>query len=89
MSVTVSSKYQVVIPKAVRKQLNIRPGQKLEVQAAKNGSVILKKDASSSYNVDAHLDKYAGILKNQPAEWRKAGLDPADWLRKQRDEEWG
>jgi AbrB family looped-hinge helix DNA binding protein len=30
-SITVSPKYQVVIPKTVRKALNIRPGQKLQV----------------------------------------------------------
>lgn len=29
--VTVSPKYQVVIPKTVRKTLNVRPGQKLQV----------------------------------------------------------
>jgi len=32
-SVTVSPKYQVVIPKAMRKTLNIRPGQKMQVIA--------------------------------------------------------
>lgn len=32
MEVTVSSKYQVVIPKAVRKQLQIKPGQKVRVE---------------------------------------------------------
>jgi len=30
-SVTVSSKYQVVIPQKVRKSLNIMPGQKMQV----------------------------------------------------------
>ena len=30
-SVTVSPKYQVVIPRAARDSLNIRPGQKLQV----------------------------------------------------------
>lgn len=30
-SVTVSPKYQIVIPKAVRAALNVRPGQKLQV----------------------------------------------------------
>lgn len=28
-AVTISSKYQVVIPRAVRKQFNLKPGQKL------------------------------------------------------------
>lgn len=30
-SVTVSPKYQVVIPKTVRESLNLRPGQKIQV----------------------------------------------------------
>jgi AbrB family looped-hinge helix DNA binding protein len=30
-SVTVSPKYQVVIPKTIREALNVRPGQKLQV----------------------------------------------------------
>ena len=31
VTVTVSPKFQVVIPKAVRDRLNIRPGQKLQI----------------------------------------------------------
>ena len=30
-TVTVSTKYQIVIPKAVRELLNMRPGQKMQV----------------------------------------------------------
>ena len=30
-SVTVSPKYQVVIPKTIREALNVRPGQKMQV----------------------------------------------------------
>lgn len=32
-TVTVSAKYQVVIPKAIRRQLKIRPGQKVQAIA--------------------------------------------------------
>jgi len=31
MIVTVSSKYQIVIPHKIRKELNIQPGEKLQV----------------------------------------------------------
>jgi AbrB family looped-hinge helix DNA binding protein len=34
--VTVSPKYQIVIPKEVRDKLRIRPGQKVEVFASRN-----------------------------------------------------
>ena len=37
-TVTVSSKYQVVIPKAIREELGIRPGDK--VQAIAEGGII-------------------------------------------------
>ena len=30
-TVTVSPKYQVVIPKAIRRGLNLRPGQKMQI----------------------------------------------------------
>ncbi len=44
-TVTVSPKYQVVIPKAVRQALHIRPGQKMQVLEY-NGRIelILEKD---------------------------------------------
>lgn len=35
-SVTVSPKYQVVIPKAVRERINIQPGDKLQVLSFDN-----------------------------------------------------
>ncbi|MEZ4662233.1 MAG: AbrB/MazE/SpoVT family DNA-binding domain-containing protein [Caldilineaceae bacterium] len=35
-TVTVSPKYQIVIPQSVRKTLDIRPGQKVEVIVYKN-----------------------------------------------------
>ncbi len=44
-TVTLSPKYQVVIPKAVRNVLNLRPGQKMQVFEY-NGRIefILEKD---------------------------------------------
>lgn len=81
MKVTVSSKHQVVIPKALRQQVGIRAGQRLNVEANKHGDVVIKKDAAS--NIDALIDKYAGIARGA---W---GPDPVATIRKMRDEDWG
>lgn len=86
MNVKVSSKYQVVIPRAVRKQLGIKAGQKLNVAADENGNVVLKKDTTA--NMDTLINKYAGSLKTSQTAWGKAGLSSTEWLRKQRDEAW-
>lgn len=86
MSLTVSSKYQVVIPKAVRKQLSIKPGQKVRVSATPDGRIILEKD--DVIDVKAVLKKYAGSIKHEDTEWGKAGMDATEWIRKMRDEEW-
>ncbi len=71
MEVTVSSKYQVVIPKAVRQQLQIKPGQKVQVKA---------KDKKVIIDTESVIEKYAGSLTGV---W--GGEDPAQWLRRQRD----
>jgi AbrB family looped-hinge helix DNA binding protein len=39
--VTVSPKYQVVIPRAVRKQMGVKPGQKLRVLAYGNQVIMI------------------------------------------------
>lgn len=88
MSVTLSSKYQVVIPKAVRRQLGIKPGQKFDVQTGRHGSVVFKKNQTATDDIDSHLRKYAGIIKTSETAWGKAGLDATEWLRRQRDEQW-
>ncbi len=40
-TVTVSPKYQVVIPKAVRDQLGLSPGQKIQILACKDRIVLV------------------------------------------------
>ena len=42
-TVTVSPKYQVVIPKAIRERIGLKPGQKLHVFAL-DGQVLLVPD---------------------------------------------
>ena len=39
-TVTVSPKYQVVIPKDIRKEMNIKPGQKVQMMIYK-GNIVL------------------------------------------------
>lgn len=87
MKVTVSSKYQVVIPKKVRKEVGIHPGQTIVVKTDDKGNIVLRKD-SGKQAIDQLLEKYGGILANADTEWKKQGLDAAVWLRKMRDEEW-
>lgn len=39
--VTISSKFQVVIPREVRKRLNLHPGQKLQVLVKENSIAMI------------------------------------------------
>jgi len=87
MNTTVSTKYQIVIPKDVRKQLNIKPGQKLNVRALANNSIIMQKDIA--LDNATFIQKYTGVIKRADTAWGKAGMDATKWLRKQRDEDWG
>jgi len=70
-SSTVSSKYQVVIPKALRKDLDIKPGQKVYL-SIKNGK--LEMDTTSA------LDEVFGCMKGA---W---GKDSDAYLRELRNE---
>ena len=86
MTTTVSPKYQIVIPKAVRKQLGIKPGQKMQVEATDTGDIIVRQAAPAGNFAD--LERYAGIIKTADTAWGKEGIDAAEWIRRQRDEEW-
>lgn len=73
IQVTLSDKYQVVIPKTIRKDLGLRPGQKVTVSKAPNGCIAI--DTSP-------VDQYHGILAGKKL-W---GSDPAAHVRKARDD---
>jgi len=73
--VTVSSNYQVVIPKKIRRELGIRAGQKISVK---------QRDKKVVFDVESVIDKYAGSI--EPSFW---GEDPAITIRKLRDEDRG
>lgn len=56
----VSSKYQVVIPKEVRKEAGIKPGQKLNVYTA-NGQIMLTTDRKWP---DDYIKELKGLWKS-------------------------
>lgn len=71
---TVSSKYQIVIPKEIRRKLNIKPGQKLRLNENKQGQVVIEPNSIA--------DEYFGMFAGKEI-W---GKDPVATIRKMRDE---
>ena len=66
-SVTLSPKYQIVIPRSVRNSLNLVPGQKMTVIAFKNRiELIPQRDISEMRGflkgIDTHIDREADRL---------------------------
>jgi AbrB family looped-hinge helix DNA binding protein len=76
MESIVSTKYQIVIPKALRKQLDIKPGQKVEL--TKVDGIIHVEPKLTPQQI---VDKYAGSLTGA---WGKE--DPSAWIRRDRDQ---
>ena len=74
--VTISGKYQVVIPKAARKKMGLTD---------KGGFLVVKKVTENeiTFAKPRKLEDYFGIMEGA---W---GPDPVATIRKQRDEEWG
>jgi AbrB family looped-hinge helix DNA binding protein len=61
-SVTVSTKFQVVIPRAVREQLHVRPGQKMRVIAYDDKVIMIpvrpiKEARGSSKGIDTDVQR--------------------------------
>ena len=66
---TLSSKYQIVIPREARQRLGLKPGDKLLVVLMGDDMIVLRKPKSFAAAVK-------GIAK---------GLYPADYLKKERE----
>ncbi len=71
-SVKLSSNYQIVIPKEVRKKLGLKKGQVLYVDSVKNNSV--------SLTTASPVDRYYGILGGA---WREDAVDYQHRIRKE------
>ena len=71
-SSTLSSKYQIVVPKKLRAQLNIKPGQKMHISIQDPNTIIIRTNSA--------LDQFVGSVKGV---W---GDDPVSYTRKMRDE---
>lgn len=55
--VTVSPKFQIVIPRELRERLRLRPGQKI---------TLLERDGIITAIPDQPIEKFRGILKGMP-----------------------
>jgi AbrB family looped-hinge helix DNA binding protein len=60
--VTVSPKYQVVIPKTVREALNLRPGQRMQV---------IEHDGRIEFIPERDLKELRGFLKGINTEFKR------------------
>ena len=61
-TVTVSPKYQVVIPKAVRESLQLRPGQKMQV---------IEYDGRIEFIPERNINELRGFLKGINTEFER------------------
>ena len=61
-TVTVSPKYQVVIPKNIRKALKLRPGQKMK---------IVEYDGRIELIPDRHISELKGFLKGMNTDFER------------------
>ena len=55
--VTVSPKFQIVIPREIRERVRLRPGQKM---------TLLERDGIITAIPDQPIEKFRGILKGMP-----------------------
>ena len=79
MQTLVSTKYQVVIPKEARQKLEIKPGQKMDVEVTEHKIVLSKIKETGSWDIEYYRKKLGGI-------W-KSSKDIEDYLEEQ-DRSW-
>lgn len=59
---SVNVKYQVVIPKEVRKRIKIKPGQKMDVEVTANQIILSPSKTKRQLNWPKdHIKKFGGI----------------------------
>lgn len=73
--VTISKKYQVIIPKVERQRVGLSPGQKLTVQVTETGDIVMSQRPV--------LDMVAGAGTNA---WHDSKITPDEYLRQLREE---
>ena len=81
MIVTVSDKYQLVVPKEARKKLGLKPGQKVRVKNVDDNTITFEREPT----MQELLAKGRGTMKRTP--WQQKDIDATVWLRQERDKE--
>ena len=76
MQTLVSTKYQVVIPKEVRRKLGIKAGQTMDVEVTKNRIVLSKAKGKKNWNPEYYYKKLGGLWK---------GIDADKYLDEERN----
>lgn len=71
-TVTLSNKYQVVIPKELRKELDIRPGQKLRISKTRGDKIVIDTgSALESLYGSVRGDDMIDFLNKSRDEWEE------------------
>lgn len=77
MQTLVSTKYQVVIPKEARRKINLKPGQKMNVEVTANQIILSPSKAKRQLNWPKdYIKKFGGI-------WE--GVDVDKYIDKERN----
>jgi AbrB family looped-hinge helix DNA binding protein len=84
-TLTLSPKYQIVIPKAVREALNLKPGQKVDVRLDEATQSVVVQPQLSILSLRGMCKGMNTDVPNDPEgpEW-PGGCDPmpdADWVQ--------